>query len=98
MGDRRTKTVPPEIQELLDQGLFAAAVRDGSDILSELDYGSVELAQECLEGLTVYCSEFTGFVKKRIAPSVELRGQQSDSNQFQTGGEAEPRASGPLRS
>ena len=75
MGDRRTKTVPPEIQELLDQGLFAAAVRDGNDILSELDYGSVELAQECLEGLTVYCSEFTGFVKKRIAPSVELREQ-----------------------
>lgn len=69
--DRRTETVPPEIQELLDQGIFAAAARDGCDVLSELDYDTVGSAQECLEGMcinTVYCSEFTGQAKPLELP------------------------------
>lgn len=66
--DRENETVPPEIQELSDQGLFESAARDGSGILSELDYGSVELAQECLEDMTVYCSEFTGQAKSLELP------------------------------
>lgn len=69
--DRKTENVPPDIQELLDQGLFRAAARDGSNVLSELDYDTVESAQECLEGMginTVYCSEFTGQAKPLELP------------------------------
>ena len=33
--DRKTENVPPDIQALLDQGLFRAAVRDGSEFTGQ---------------------------------------------------------------